>query len=70
MLAQIDEAIETLTVPNFDIFRNELINLRATILTWKETNVKSFYDFTKQFDEIRNESFEDTFGLPLYPPVN
>jgi sulfatase maturation enzyme AslB (radical SAM superfamily) len=35
MLAQIDEAIETLTVPNYDIFRNELINLRNTLITWK-----------------------------------
>jgi hypothetical protein len=31
--------------------------------------VEKFYEFTKQFDEIRNESFEDTFGLKLYPPT-
>jgi hypothetical protein len=67
MLAQMDEAIETLTVPNYDVFRNELINLRATLVTWKEMRIDKFYEFTKQFDEIRNESFEDTFGLTLYP---
>lgn len=68
MLSQIDEAIETLTVPNYDIFKNELINLRNTILKLEENNVQAFYDFIKTFDEIRNENFEKTFGLPLYPP--
>ena len=70
MLEQLNEAIDTLTVPNFDIFRNELINLRTELLTWKEIRVNTFYDFTKQYDEIRNESFEETFGLKLYPPAS
>jgi len=69
MLAQMEEAIETLNVPNFDIFRNELINLRTELLTWKEIRVNTFYEFTKQYDEIRNENFEETFGLKLYPPA-
>jgi sulfatase maturation enzyme AslB (radical SAM superfamily) len=67
MLAQIDEAIETLTVPNYDIFRNELSNLKTELLTSKEIYLKSFYQHIKTFDGIRNENFEETFGVKLYP---
>ena len=69
MLAQIDQAIETLTVSNYDIFRNELTNIRTELLTSKEMYLKSFYEQIKTFDEIRNENFEETFGLKLYPPA-
>jgi sulfatase maturation enzyme AslB (radical SAM superfamily) len=70
MLSQIDEAIEILTAPNYAIFRTELCNLRTTLLELKEVDVKTFYEFTQKLDEIRNESFEDTFGLTLYPTDN
>jgi sulfatase maturation enzyme AslB (radical SAM superfamily) len=69
MLTHIEEAIEILTVPNYDIFRNELSNLKTSLLKMQEINVKLFYESTNSFDKIRGESFEDTYGVTLYPPT-
>jgi len=53
---------------NFELFVNEL-HLYLNVLlhsTTTEYNFKKFQDFTKDFDEIRNQSFEKTFGYKLY----
>jgi len=68
MLAEVEEAIEILSSPNYAIFRNELKNIRAKLLPLQSNFTDKFYEFTKKFDEIRNESFEETFGISLYPP--
>lgn len=67
MLDQVNEAIEILSSPNYLIFKNELTNIRVKLLEMKEIDVDSFYKFTSTFDNIRNESFEETFGIPMYP---
>jgi len=69
MLREIDLAVDILDCPNFAIFRNELLNLRPKVV--KMLNVsrpldeKNFIEFTQTYDKIRNESFENTFGIPL-----
>ena len=71
MIQEIDEAIETITVPNYEIFRNELKNIRATLAKMEPvvvSNTTLFYESVNVFDRIRNENFEETFGVPLYPP--
>lgn len=65
MLEEIDKAIEILTVVNYNPFSNELKNIKAKLLQLKDENPKPFFDFTRTMDEIRDESFEQTFGLPL-----
>ena len=67
MLAQIDEAIEILSVPNYDTFRNELKNIKAELGKMEKGNTKVFCEYTEKFDKIRNESFKETFGISLYP---
>ena len=67
MLSQIDEAIEILSVPNYDTFRNELKNIKAELGKMEKGNTKVFCEYTEKFDKIRNESFEETFGISLYP---
>lgn len=68
MLAEVEQAIEILTSSNYEIFRNELKNLREKLIPLKEYYTNLFYDFTQKFDEIREENFEETFGISLYPP--
>lgn len=77
MIEQIDQAVEILNVDNFRIYKNELKNIKKQILsildnTYKpittRTNDKQiFFNYTARFDKIRKESFEETFGIPLYP---
>ncbi len=68
MLAEVEQAIEILTASNYEIFKNELKNLRTKLIPLKENYTNLFYEFTQKFDEIRDENFEQTFGIPLYPP--
>jgi organic radical activating enzyme len=69
MLREIDLAIDILDCPNFAIFRNELLNLRPRVLSAlnvsRPLDEKKFIEFTQTYDKIRNESFENTFGIPL-----
>jgi len=69
MLREIDLAVDILDCPNFAIFRNELLNLRPRVLSAlnvsKPLDEKKFIEFTQTYDKIRNESFENTFGIPL-----
>ena len=67
MLEEIDKSIEILNVPNYEIFSNELKNLKSKISLSVDGEPDVFYEFTSKLDQIRGESFEDTFGIPLYP---
>jgi organic radical activating enzyme len=66
MLSEIDKAVDMLTAPNYLIFKNELINLKQKLLPLKDNNTDLFYSYTEKLDEIRNEKFEEVFGLPLH----
>jgi sulfatase maturation enzyme AslB (radical SAM superfamily) len=69
ILREIDLAVDILDCPNFAIFRNELLNLRPRVLsslnTSRPIDEQRFIEFAQRYDKIRNESFEDTFGIPL-----
>jgi sulfatase maturation enzyme AslB (radical SAM superfamily) len=67
MIEEVDKALEILTAPNFLILKNELTNIRSKLVLEEELLVDSFYKFTRGFDSIRNENFEEVFNLPLYP---
>ena len=67
MIEQINESIAILTDPNWKVFRTELQNIKTSLLNDipNPKHKDSFYDFTSTMDRVRNESFEETFGLPL-----
>lgn len=66
IMREIDLAVDILDCPNFAIFKNELLNLRPTLeQPVSPDNVQKFIEFTQTYDKNRNESFEDTFGIPL-----
>lgn len=64
-LSEIDKALEILTVPNFLIFATELSNIKKKLLASEPTRTELFSNYTRQLDTIRNESFEETFGMSL-----
>jgi organic radical activating enzyme len=67
MLEEIEKALEILSATNnYEIFANELVNIKNSLLLREEGQTKFFYEFTDKFDKIRNENFEDTFGVPLH----
>ena len=66
MLERIDAAVEILTANNYKVFRNELLNIKKILLSDAPSKPHTFVEYISQFDKIRNESFEDTFGLPLH----
>lgn len=74
MVLEINKALKILKVSNYSALINELKNIRANIIRHLNDpnpgKVKLFYEFTEKIDKIRNESFEKTFGLSLYPPKN
>jgi MoaA/NifB/PqqE/SkfB family radical SAM enzyme len=66
LLSQIDQAIELLTANSWKVFRNELENIKTSLQSLpKPFHPENFFQATKQLDEVRGESFETTFGLPL-----
>lgn len=64
-LSEIDKAVEILTAPNFLILSTELQNIKKKLLATTPVNPESFYEFTNKFDLIRNEKFEDVYGIKL-----
>ena len=66
VIREIDLATAILDCPNYAIFRNELLNLRTKLeQPSNPESVQNFIEFTQVYDKNRNESFEDTFGIPL-----
>ncbi len=65
-IREIDLATAILDCPNFAVFRNELLNLRVQLeQASNPESAQNFVEFTRTYDKNRNESFEDTFGIPL-----
>lgn len=66
VIREIDLATSILDCPNYAIFRNELLNLRSKLdQPLNPEDAKNFIEFTQTYDKNRDESFEDTFGIPL-----
>lgn len=66
LLDQIGQAIELLTANSWKVFKNELENIKASLESLpKPFQPEEFFRATKELDEVRGESFEQTFGLPL-----
>lgn len=65
MIEEIDKALEILTVSNYRIFANELENIRKTLVLREPGHTNLFLDYTRTLDRIRNESFEQSFNMPL-----
>jgi len=62
---KIQSAIDKLTDPVFEVYVKELLNVKNK-LTTSNTQTMSFAQYTKKFDLMRNESFEDVFGYKIY----
>ena len=67
-IKEIDLTLEILTPDNFNIYKNELKNIRRKLIekNTSKTRENLFAHYTKQLDEMRNESFESVFGYKLY----
>jgi len=65
-IEEIEKALKILTVPNFLIFATELANIKKKLVeSYISEGSELFCSYTQQLDQIRNESFEDTFGISL-----
>jgi len=65
-LEQIDLAIPKLDVPAFDQFRRELLNIKKILIDKPIVNTDKFIEITYDFDQARNQRFEDVFNYKLY----
>jgi organic radical activating enzyme len=64
-LEQIDKSIGILYPDNFKLLTDELKNIKARILSTEPNNPQQFVEFNRQYDRIRNQSFEEVFGFSL-----
>ena len=62
---QIDRAIEILAPENFRIIRKEYSDIRKTLVEKDPVDPNLFINYTRIFDAVRNEKFEDVFGYKL-----
>ena len=62
-LTEIDKAVEILTPKNFQILTTELKKIKYYLITTAPDTGGKFKHITDDLDNIRNESFEDTFNL-------
>jgi sulfatase maturation enzyme AslB (radical SAM superfamily) len=62
---QIDQAIEILTPDNFKILRKEYTDIKRTLVEKEPVDPNLFINYTRIFDAVRNEKFEDVFGYKL-----
>lgn len=69
-IEEIDKAVEILTAPNFVIFATELKGIKRNLLDRVPGDPALFTDFTEKMDGIRNDSFQETFGLALQKGVD
>jgi organic radical activating enzyme len=60
---QIDRAVEILTAPNYLVLRTELLNVRKVLVESTPHNPIAFFDYTKKYDVIRDESFQEVFSV-------
>jgi sulfatase maturation enzyme AslB (radical SAM superfamily) len=62
---QIDKAIDILTPENFNIIKKEYSDIKKILIEHEPVNPNLFINFTKIYDAVRNEKFEDVFGYKL-----
>lgn len=65
--SEIDEAVRILTPSNFDIFNKEILGMKENISSRDPVDPDAYVRFTKKYDALRNENFEDVFGISLIP---
>ena len=64
-IEQIDSAMQILTTDNFNVFKTELFNIKKILVDERPINPNMFIQYTKKLDMLRNEKFEDVFGISL-----
>jgi organic radical activating enzyme len=62
-IEQIDQAVEILSVPNYLILRTELLNVKKALIESTPHSPMAFFDYTKKYDVIRGESFQEVFSI-------
>ena len=65
-IGEIDQALEILTPSNFDVITKELRAIRGNLISTPQLDsAVSFINHTRILDQIRNQKFEEVFGIPL-----
>jgi organic radical activating enzyme len=64
-IQQIDKAVEILTPINFERISTEFKNIKKSMLKNGSITPERFITYTQNTDKMRNESFEQTFGIKL-----
>jgi len=62
-IEEIDKSIEILTAPNYLILRTELLNVKKGLIESTPHDPIAFFDYTKKYDVIRGESFQEVFAV-------
>lgn len=66
-IKELEQAITKLSgIKNFELFRQECAVCQTQLKNGTEQDFNQFINFTKAFDQERNQSFEKTFGYKLY----
>jgi hypothetical protein len=62
---EIDKSIEIITISNYDSLIKELLGIKYILQTEESKHPNHFIKRTRYLDSIRNEKFEDVFGINL-----
>ena len=62
---QIDKAIEILIPENFTIIKKEYSDIKKILAEKKPVDPNLFINYTRVYDAVRKEKFEDIFGYKL-----
>jgi len=62
-IEQIDQAVEILAAPNYLVLVTELLNVRKGLVESAPQDPIAFFDYTKKYDVIRGESFQEVFSI-------
>lgn len=62
-IEEIDKSIEILTAPNYLVLRTELLNVKKGLIESTPHDPIAFFDYTKKYDVIRGESFQEVFAV-------
>jgi sulfatase maturation enzyme AslB (radical SAM superfamily) len=62
---QIDKAIDILTPDNFNIIKKEYSDIKKILIEHDPVSPNRFINYTKIYDAVRKEKFEDVFGYKL-----
>lgn len=62
-ITEIDKSVEILTAPNYLVLRTELLNVKKGLIESTPHDPIAFFDYTKKYDVIRGESFQEVFAV-------